>query len=145
MRITIDTAILVRTNAKATGPARQLLDIIQQCEAVLVLSPFLLQEVERVLGYARVQAIYQLSDAEIRQHLEYLQSIAEIVIPAEGPRVVIKDADDDPVIYTAVAGGADVICTVDRHFYEPDVLAFCSRQGIQLMTEVELLHALRTQ
>jgi putative PIN family toxin of toxin-antitoxin system len=110
MRITIDTAILVRTNAKATGPARQLLDIIQQCEAVLVLSPFLLQEVERVLGYARVQAIYQLSDAEIRQHLEYLQSIAEIVIPAEGPRVVIKDADDDPVIYTAVAGGADVIC-----------------------------------
>ncbi|MFN0167769.1 MAG: putative toxin-antitoxin system toxin component, PIN family [Bryobacteraceae bacterium] len=145
MRITIDTAILVRTNAKATGPARQLLDIIQQCEAVLVLSPFLLQEVERVLGYARVQAIYQLSDAEIRQHIEYLQSIAEIVIPAEGPRVVIKDADDDPVIYTALAGGADVICTVDRHFYEPDVLAFCSRQGIQLMTEVELLHALRTQ
>ena len=63
--------------------------------------------------------------------------------PAEGPPVVLKDPNDDPVVYTAVAGGADVICTVDRHFYQPNVLAFCSRHGIQLMTDIELLHALR--
>jgi predicted nucleic acid-binding protein len=43
--------------------------------------------------------------------------------------VVLKDPNDDPVVYTAVAGGADVICTVDRHFYQPNVLAFCSRHG----------------
>ncbi len=46
MRITLDTAILVRTNTKAMGPAKELLDAIQQCGAVLVLSPFLIREAE---------------------------------------------------------------------------------------------------
>jgi len=145
MRITLDTAILVRTNTKATGPEKKLLDAIQQCGAVLVLSPFLIREVERVLWYPRIQAVYKLGDADIRQHLEYLQSFAEIVTPAEGPPVVLKDPDDDPVIYTALAGAADVICTVDGHFYEPDVLAFCTRYGIQIMDDVELLYVLRQE
>lgn len=57
MRITADTAILVRTNVKASGPARELLDTIHHSTAVLVLSPFLLREVERVLRYPRIQAI----------------------------------------------------------------------------------------
>jgi hypothetical protein len=51
---------------------------------------------------------------------------------------------NDPIVYTAVAGQADVICTIDRHFYHPNVLSFCGRQRILLMTDVELLHALRS-
>ena len=47
------------------------------------------------------------------------------------------------MIYTAVAGQADILCTVDKHFYEPNVLSFCFRQGIQLMTDLKLLHFLR--
>ena len=58
---------------------------------------------------------------------------------------MLKDPDDDPVIYTALAGAADVICTVDRHFYEPGVLGFCSRYGIRIMDDVELLHDLRAE
>jgi putative PIN family toxin of toxin-antitoxin system len=109
-----DTTILVRTNAKATGPAKELLDTIRACGSVLVLSQFLLDEVQRVLKYPRMQAVYALGDAEIRQHIEYLQSFAEVVTPAEGPPVVLKDdPNDDAVIYTAIAGAADVICTVD--------------------------------
>jgi len=145
MRITLDTEIIIRTNIKATGPAKELLETIQQYGAVLVLSPFLIREVERVLRYPRIQALYKLSDADIRQHLEYLQSFAEIVTPAEGPPVVLKDPDDDPVIYTALAGAADVICTVDGHFYEPGVIAFCNRYGIRIMNDVELLYILRQE
>jgi len=143
MRITADTTILVRTNAKATGPARELLDTIQACGSVLVLSQFLLDEVERVLKYPRMQAVYALSDAEIRQHIEYLRSFSEIVAPAEGPPVVLNDPNDDPVIYTAVAGAADVICTVDRHFHEPNVQEFCYRQGIRVLSDFDLLQVLR--
>jgi predicted nucleic acid-binding protein len=84
-----------------------------------------------------------MSDGEIWAYLRDLESYAEIVEPAKGPPIVLKDANDDPVVYTAVAGQADILCTVDKHFYEPDVFAFCSRQGIQLMTDVELLHLLR--
>ena len=145
MRITVDTAILVRANAKANGPAKALLDTIERCGSVLVLSPYLLQEVERVLAYPRMQAIYKLNEMEVQQHVDYLTSFAEIVTPAQGPPVVHADPDDDPVIYTAVAGGADVVCTLDKHFYEPAVLSFCARQRIRVMNEVQLLQLLRAQ
>lgn len=38
MRITLDTAILVRTNVKATGPAKELLKTIERSGSVLVSS-----------------------------------------------------------------------------------------------------------
>ncbi|SRR5260370_26278271 len=145
MRITPDTGILVRANAKATGPAKEFFHIVQQTGARLVLSPFLLNEVNRALMYPRLQALYRLSEEEIAEHLRYLESLADVVTPAEGPPVVLKDPDDDPVVYTAVAGQADIICTVDRHFYEPSVLAFCARRRILVMNDVELLHAMRSQ
>lgn len=145
MRITPDTAILVRANVKATGSAKELLRLIGKTGARLVLSPFLLTEVRRALRYPRLQALYRLSEEDIAEHLRYLESLADVVAPAEGPPVVLKDPDDDPVVYTAVAGQADIICTIDRHFFEPNVLAFCARQRILLMTDVELLHALRSQ
>ena len=66
-----------------------------------------------------------------------------MVIPFEGPPLVLKDPNDDPVVYTALAGQADILCTVDRHFFEPNVLSFCSRYRIQLMSDVQLLHLLR--
>jgi hypothetical protein len=38
MRITLDTAILVRTNVKATDPAKELLKTIERSGSVLVSS-----------------------------------------------------------------------------------------------------------
>ena len=63
MRIVLDTNILVRANAKAKGPARELLQVIVDSpEHVLLLSPFLLMELERVLSYDRVRAVVKLND-----------------------------------------------------------------------------------
>ncbi len=57
MRIVLDTAILVRANAKASGPARRLLEQIALGQHELILSPFLLEETERVLNYPRIQGL----------------------------------------------------------------------------------------
>ena len=66
MRIVLDTNILVRANAKAKGPARELLLlIVHSTEHTLLLSPFLLRELERVFGYDRVRAATKLTDAEV--------------------------------------------------------------------------------
>jgi predicted nucleic acid-binding protein len=80
MRIVLDTAILVRTNMKAPGPARSLLERIAARGHQLILSPFLLEETERVLNYPRMQALYGLNPAEISEHIDMLQEVAEIVI-----------------------------------------------------------------
>jgi len=68
MRIALDTAILVRTNIKDTGPAKELLKTIERSGGVLVLSTFLIRDVERVLKYPRIQRAYRLTDSDIQQH-----------------------------------------------------------------------------
>lgn len=66
MRIVLDTNILVRANAKAKGPARELLLlIVSSREHVLLLSPFLLKELERVFGYSRSQSLANVSLFEV--------------------------------------------------------------------------------
>ena len=74
MRIVRDTNILVRANAKARGPARELLQlIVGSPDHVLLLSPFLQQELERVFSYERVRASSKLTDGEIVEYLSYLR------------------------------------------------------------------------
>ncbi|MGA2738673.1 MAG: putative toxin-antitoxin system toxin component, PIN family [Bryobacteraceae bacterium] len=124
MRIVLDTNILVRSHARARGPARELLQlIIGSNEHILLLSPFLLRELERVFTYKRVRALTKLTDEEIAEYLAYLgaREVSEIVFPGPAPRMVPSDPDDDPVVHTAVVGRADVLCTLNRHFYNPAV------------------------
>ena len=89
-------------NGKATGPARELVNLVEQVGVRLVVSPFILNEVERVLRYSRIQSLDRLSDDEIREHLHCIESLAGIVLPLEGPPVVLRDPNDDPIVYTAL-------------------------------------------
>ncbi len=90
MRIVVDTAILIRANSRAAGPARELLQVMQDSGSQLILSPYLLAEVDRVLRYPRMQALYHMSDGEIWAYLRDLESYADIVEPATGPPIVLK-------------------------------------------------------
>ena len=119
MRVAVDTAILIRANSKAVGPARALLQAIQDSGSQLILSPYVLAELDRVLRYPRIQSLYHLSEGDIWKYLRDLESYSDVVEPAEGSTIVLADPNADPVVYTALAGQADVLCTVDNHFYEP--------------------------
>src|SRR5450759_1400124 len=109
MRIVLDTNILVRANAKAKGPARELLLlIVNSPEHVLLLSPFLLKELERVFDYGRVRTATKLTDLEVAEYLSYIiaREVSEIIFPGPAPRVVPSDAHGAPVVHTAVVGRA---------------------------------------
>jgi putative PIN family toxin of toxin-antitoxin system len=109
MRIVLDTNILARANPHLKGVARTLLlTILESADHVLVLSPFLLREAERVLNYPRLQAIRPLAPPEIEQYTQALQDFAELVHPQIGSRLVSNDQEDDSVLETALSGRADV-------------------------------------
>ena len=148
MRVVLDTNILVRANAKARGPARELLQlIIASPDHVLLLSPFLLQELERVFSYDRVRVLSRLTDEEIAEYLSYLRAkdVSETVFPGPAPRVVPADSDDDPVVHTAVVGRADALCTLNRDFFNPLVRDYCRERGVLITNDLELLSLLRRQ
>src|SRR5258708_1161462 len=142
MRITPDTGILVRMTAKATGPARRLLNVILAGPHELVLSEFLLEETARALRYPRLQNLYKLSAEDINEHIQRLRGRADLVTPVVYKPIVLADPNDDPVVYTAVAGGSDVLCALDRDFYAAEVVAFCRDRGIEIMNDVDLLRKL---
>jgi putative PIN family toxin of toxin-antitoxin system len=147
MRIVLDTNILVRANAKARGPARQLLLlIVNSPDHTLLLSPFLLEELERVFSYERVRVVSKLTDEEVAEYLSYLRSkdITEFVFPGPAPRVVPADPDDDPVVHTAVIGRADALCTLNRHFFSSKVRDYCRERGVVIVNDLDLLDILRT-
>jgi len=148
MRIVLDTNILVRANASAKGPARELLQfIVGSTDHTLLLSPFLLQELDRVFSYGRVRALSKLTDWEVAEYLGYLRAteVSELVFPGPAPRVVPTDADDDPVVHTAVVGRADGLCTLNRDFYNPSVRDYCRQRGIVIANDVEFLTFLRSR
>ena len=145
MRVVLDTNILVRAGGKGKGPARELLEIITASrQHKLLLSPFLLQELERVFSYERLRTLLKLTDEEIFEYLSYLQArnVAEIVFPGPAPRVVPLDSNDDPVVHTAIVGQADALCTLNRHFFHPDVLEYCRQRGV-VARDLDLLNLLR--
>lgn len=139
MVITIDTSILVRANSRSSGPGRKLLERIVHEGHVLALSPYILDEVARVLNYPRLQRLYGLAAAEISEYINELRGFAKLVEPADGPPIIVKDPKDDPVLYTALAAKADILCAFDEHFYLPSVTDFCRSNGIEVMRDVELL------
>ena len=119
-----------------------LLNAILRGSHQLITSEFLLDEVARVLRYPRLLARHGLNEQEIEEHVDFLRRISELVDVVIGEPVVLSDPDDDPVIYTALDGRADVLCTLDRDFFQPKVIKFCRTRSIAVVTDVGLLRLL---
>ena len=144
MRVVLDTNILARATPGRSGPAVEVLLRAIAAPHLLVLSLPLLSELSRVLRYERVRRVHGLDDGQLAQYVTHLQENALMVeIEEHPPAVVPHDSDDDPVVATAIAGKADVVCTLDRHLHNPTVRAYCEQHGIRIMTDAELSALLR--
>jgi len=80
VRFTLDSNILVRALVSPHGPALRLLDIIRRAHT-LVLSRFILDEVERVLLYPRLQARDVITAGEAARFTGNLAGVAHMVEP----------------------------------------------------------------
>jgi hypothetical protein len=63
--------------------------------------------------------------------------------PAHIIALSLSDPHDDPVLYTQVAAGSDVLCVRDRDFCASNVLSFCERNDIRVMDEIQLRGTLK--
>ncbi|MGO8790463.1 MAG: putative toxin-antitoxin system toxin component, PIN family [Terriglobia bacterium] len=145
MRIVFDTNVLARAHQFANGPARRALVFVATGSDVLILSQYLLQELRRTLAYPRVVKSSGLTALDISEYLDYLARVSSLVHPLPVPEKVLRDPADEPVLGTALAGNADVICTRDADFFTEEVRRFSAERGIQILSDLELLRALKLQ
>jgi len=103
----------------------------------LILSNEIVVEVIRVLRYPKFQLLYGLSESELFEYGQFLQSVADVVVLDSRYSAPLRDANDLAVLQTADRG--DALCTSDRDFYDPAVISFCGARGIGVCDEVSLL------
>lgn len=139
-----DTNILVRTILTPAGAAAELFGRIAEVH-ILVTSAFQLTELFDVLRRPSLRAMHGRTDRELRRLTSRIYKLASVVaLPADIPAVVQDDPKDNPIVMTAVAGRADVLCTLERHLRQHEVVEFCEKRGIRILTDSELLAEMRS-
>ncbi len=147
MRVVLDTNILARAASPSQGPAREVLTRCTYDPHVMVLSAFIVSELNRVLRYDRVRKMHGLDEVGIERYIQVLQDVSVTVVIPDNylTPIVPHDADDDPIIATAMVGHVDVLCTLDRHLLHPLVRSLGEEQGLRILTDTELLAILRSE
>jgi putative PIN family toxin of toxin-antitoxin system len=137
MRVVVDTNILVGYLITHRPPIAEVVDVyLARGDFTLLISPVLLEELDRVLQYPRLHRYY---DAETRlRFVALIAALSETVdLPDEVPRIC-RDPADDWVIACAVVGGADVIVSGDQ-----DLLDLGQVSDIPIISARQFLERLR--
>jgi putative PIN family toxin of toxin-antitoxin system len=136
IRAVLDTNLLVSYLLTHRPPIATLIDHhLAREDFVLLTAPALLEELDRVLGYPRLQRSY--TEAERKRFVALILALAEVVdLPEEMPRIG-RDPDDDRVIACAVVGGAGVIVGGDG-----DLLALEQVSKIPIRSAAQFLEML---
>jgi putative PIN family toxin of toxin-antitoxin system len=137
IRAVLDTNLLVSYLLTHRPPIATLIDHhLARDDFVLVTAPHLLAELDRVLGYPKLQRYY--TDKERTRFVALVMALSEVVDLPENIPPICCDPDDDQVIACAIVGQAHVIVTGDE-----DLLVLERAGGIPILTATQFLEMLR--
>lgn len=136
LRAVLDTNLLVSYLLVHRPPIAAIIDehLVKE-HFVLLTAPALLQELDRVLRYGRLQRY--VDEIARDRFVALVVALSELVeLPDEIPPIC-RDPDDDRVIACAVIGRADAIVSGDK-----DLLHLERVGGIPILTAAEFLKQL---
>ncbi len=109
MRVVLDTNVLISALAFPGSKPDQILGRVRRRELQLILSPFILDETQRILvrklGLALAAATALIRD---------LTNLADVVHPTKQLHLITAQDDDNRILECAVEGKADILVTGDR-------------------------------
>lgn len=138
LRAVLDANVVVSALIRPEGPSGRILERVARGDGVrAVLSPAILDEYRRSLGYAKVRRYVRLPAAEVGAWVDVLALLADIVPGERTVVVVTADPDDDKYLSAALEGRAAFVVSGDRHLL--DVGAY---EGVRIVTPRQFLDLL---
>ena len=129
MKVVLDANIFISALISRQGNPALILDKWKKREIEVVVSPAIIAEISRVMGYERLQKKYRRIREERESLIDDLRNIATIVEPQQRLYAVEADESDNRYIECAVESGTNYIVTGDPHLLE-----IGSYQGIHIIT-----------
>ncbi len=118
MRAILDVNVLVSALLSPNGAPAQLLVAWKEGRYELLVSPLLLEELERSLSYPKIRKRIDAVDAE--RFVEALRASATVIAdPDEKPPLRSPDPGDDYLLTLAATENAPIV-SGDRHLLELD-------------------------
>ncbi|MGA9349485.1 MAG: putative toxin-antitoxin system toxin component, PIN family [Anaerolineae bacterium] len=137
IRAVFDTSVLIRYLIKPGIAIKELIEHLWLGgEVQMVTAPELIEELEGVLARDYVQALIRPEEGQVL--LEAIEAKAEMISPLGPLPSYTRDPKDDKFIACALAGGAEVVITVDK-----DILDVGSLTTVQMMTPHEFVVLLK--
>jgi putative PIN family toxin of toxin-antitoxin system len=138
MRVVLDVHVLVSAAISAAGSPGKIPDLWEQDQFDLMLSPPILEELERVIHYPEIQQKYNLPEEHIDKFLGLIGNQAIAINPSKILNVIEKDPSDNRYLECAKEGNASYIVTGDKH-----LLDLKEYNGIVILTPTGFLAILR--
>jgi putative PIN family toxin of toxin-antitoxin system len=129
MRIVCDTNVLVSALIFGGNP-RTVLELVSARQVEGFSSAALLREFEEVL----LRPKFELSPEQVAAMVELVRDTFRSVAPSTGIRAVPADPDDDAVVATALAAGADLIVSGDGHLLDLGQFG-----GVRILSSAQLV------
>lgn len=123
MKVVIDTNVFI-SGVFFSGPPYQILKAWQNRDLQIIVSLEILDEYYRV----GEELSAQFPEADLNPILELVTTKAELIEAERLDETVCDDPDDDKFFACAIAGGADLIISGDKH-----LLKMSGYQGIKVV------------
>lgn len=133
MRLVLDTNVIISALLWG-GVPYQLIEAAAAGEIEFVTSAALLAELRNVLGREHLSSRLAAQRSSVEQAIVFYGELAISVSPLSTPRVVPKDPDEDHVIAAAVASGAALVVSGDRH-----LLSMGNHQNIVIVNAADAI------
>ena len=128
-RVVCDTNILISALVFPGGRPDEILKLARIGEIDLYISPFIVDEFERVL-----REKFQYINNEVKQRSERITSISTLIEPSERITVIDEDESDNRILECAVAAKVAFIISGDKH-----LLAIKELGSIKVVSASEFL------
>lgn len=132
-KVVLDTNVLVSA-LHFGGRPREVLDLARHGHIELVISPFILQETEKVL-----REKFHWDEPILKLTLSRLKGIATIAEPYHRITLIKQKDADNRILECAVAGGADFLVSGDTKHIVP----LKEVQGIRILRPADFLRLLK--